>query len=76
MPTTASGWLCRFGEVRALDFRGHGGSAGGSGVGGDPEVLDVDAAVRSARSGVAKVVGQRRIESHNEMMLESTRVTR
>ena len=29
-------WLTPFGEVRALDFRGHGLSAGGSGVGGDP----------------------------------------
>ena len=50
------GWLRRFGEVRALDFRGHGSSGGGSGVGGDPEVLDVDAAVRSARSDGADAV--------------------
>ncbi|MET0765755.1 MAG: alpha/beta fold hydrolase [Blastococcus sp.] len=45
-----AGWLRRFGEVRALDFRGHGRSGGGSGVGGDPEVLDVDAAVAAARA--------------------------
>jgi len=51
-----AGWLRRFGEVRALDFRGHGGSGGGSAVGGDPEVLDVDAAVRSARSDGADAV--------------------
>jgi alpha-beta hydrolase superfamily lysophospholipase len=44
-----TGWLRRFGEVRALDFRGHGGSGGGSAVGGDPELLDVDAAVAAAR---------------------------
>jgi alpha-beta hydrolase superfamily lysophospholipase len=51
------GWLRRFGEVRALDFRGHGSSGGGSAVGGDPELLDVDAAVRSARAdGAAAVV--------------------
>lgn len=50
-----TGWLRRFGEVRALDFCGHGGSGGGSGVGGDPEVLDVDAAVRSARDDVSAV---------------------
>jgi pimeloyl-ACP methyl ester carboxylesterase len=46
----AAGWLRRFGEVRALDFRGHGGSGGGSGVGGDPEVLDIDAAVAAVRA--------------------------
>ena len=39
-----AGWLRRFGEVRALDFRGHGLSGGGSAVGGDPELLDVDTA--------------------------------
>jgi alpha-beta hydrolase superfamily lysophospholipase len=50
------GWLRRFGEVRALDFRGHGGSGGGSAVGGDPEVLDVDAAVRTARADGAGAV--------------------
>jgi pimeloyl-ACP methyl ester carboxylesterase len=51
------GWLSRFGEVRALDFRGHGRSGGGSAVGGDPELLDVDAAVRAAREeGAAAVV--------------------
>ena len=49
-------WLRRFGEVRALDFRGHGGSGGGSAVGGDPEVLDVDAAVRTARAAGADAV--------------------
>jgi hypothetical protein len=42
-------WLRRFGDVRALHFRGHGSSAGGSAVGGDPEVRDVDAAVRIGR---------------------------
>ena len=45
-----AGWLRAFGEVRALDFRGHGGSGGGSGMGGDPEMGDVDAAVREARA--------------------------
>lgn len=50
------GWLQRFGDVRALDFRGHGASAGGSAVGGDPEVRDVDAAVRSARAAGARSV--------------------
>jgi alpha-beta hydrolase superfamily lysophospholipase len=49
-------WLRRFGEVRALDFRGHGSSGGGSAVGGDPELLDVDAAVRSARADGAEAV--------------------
>jgi uncharacterized protein len=51
-----TGWLRRFGEVRALDFRGHGTSGGGSAVGGDPEVLDVDAAVRAARADGADAV--------------------
>ena len=50
------GWLRRFGEVRALDFRGHGRSGGASGVGGDPEVADVDAAVRAARVDGADAV--------------------
>ncbi|HEV7869655.1 MAG TPA: alpha/beta fold hydrolase [Modestobacter sp.] len=50
------GWLRRFGDVRALDFRGHGSSGGGSAVGGDPEVRDVDAAVRSARAAGARAV--------------------
>ena len=50
------GWLGRFGEVLALDFRGHGGSGGGSAVGSDPEVLDVDAAVRTARADGAGAV--------------------
>jgi pimeloyl-ACP methyl ester carboxylesterase len=49
-----AGWLRLFGEVRALDFRGHGRSGGGSGVGGDPEVLDVDAAVAAARAEGAR----------------------
>ena len=48
--------LARFGEVRALDFRGHGRSGGASGVGGDPEMYDVDAAVRSAREDGADAV--------------------
>jgi fermentation-respiration switch protein FrsA (DUF1100 family) len=51
------GWLRRFGEVRAVDFRGHGRSDGASAVGGDPELADVDAAVRTARAdGAAAVV--------------------
>ena len=45
-----AGWLRRFGEVRAVDFRGHGGSDGRSGSGGDPEVADLDAAVGAARA--------------------------
>jgi pimeloyl-ACP methyl ester carboxylesterase len=49
-------WLTPFGEVRALDFRGHGLSAGGSGVGGDPEMRDVDAAVAAARADGADAV--------------------
>jgi uncharacterized protein len=49
-------WLTPFGEVRALDFRGHGLSAGGSGVGGDPEMRDVDAAVTAARADGADAV--------------------
>ena len=51
-----AGWLSRFGEVRALDFRGHGASGGGTAVGGDPELLDVDAAVAAARADGAQVV--------------------
>jgi pimeloyl-ACP methyl ester carboxylesterase len=51
-----AGWLRRFGAVRALDFRGHGRSGGGSGVGGDPEVRDVDAAVAAAREDGADAV--------------------
>jgi uncharacterized protein len=52
-----AGWLRRFGEVRAVDFRGHGSSGGRSGLGGDPEVRDVDAAVAAARAaGAAAVV--------------------
>src|SRR3954447_4651643 len=49
-------WLAPFGEVRALDFRGHGRSGGGSGVGGDPELRDVDAAVAAARADGAEAV--------------------
>ena len=49
-------WLTPFGEVRALDFRGHGRSGGGSGVGGDPEMRDVDAAVGAARADGADAV--------------------
>ena len=51
-----AGWLTRFGEVRALDFRGHGRSGGGSGTGGDPELADVDAAVGAARADGADAV--------------------
>lgn len=51
-----AGWLCRFGEVRALDFRGHGRSGGSSSVGGDPELQDLDAAVAAARSDGADAV--------------------
>ena len=52
-----AGWLRRFGEVRGLDFRGHGGSDGLSGAGGDPEMADVDTAVAAARAdGAAAVV--------------------
>jgi pimeloyl-ACP methyl ester carboxylesterase len=54
--TRFAGWLRRFGEVRALDFRGHGRSGGGSSVGGDPEMLDVDAAVAAARADGADAV--------------------
>src|SRR4051794_41836105 len=39
-----AGWLRRFGEVRALDFRGHGGSGGGSAGGGDPGMVHAAAA--------------------------------
>lgn len=49
-------WLSRFGEVRGVDFRGHGRSGGESGVGGDPELLDVDAAVAAARADGARTV--------------------
>jgi pimeloyl-ACP methyl ester carboxylesterase len=54
--TRLVGWLRRFGEVRALDFRGHGASGGGSAVGGDPEVRDIDAAVAAARAEGADAV--------------------
>ncbi|MCV2490359.1 lysophospholipase [Geodermatophilus sp. YIM 151500] len=50
----AAGWLSRFGEVRALDFRGHGRSGGASTVGGDGELLDLDAAVAAARADGAR----------------------
>ena len=49
-------WLTPFGEVRALDFRGHGCSDGGCGMGGDPESADVDAAVAGARADGADAV--------------------
>ncbi|GGO04525.1 alpha/beta hydrolase [Microbispora rosea subsp. aerata] len=49
--------LSRFGGVVSFDFRGHGRSGGLSTV-GDLEVLDVDAAVKHARS-----IGYRRIVS-------------
>ncbi|RBY93327.1 alpha/beta hydrolase [Blastococcus sp. TF02A-30] len=52
-----AGWLRRFGEVRAVDFRGHGRSGGRSSAGGDPEMGDLDAAVGAARAdGAAAVV--------------------
>ena len=51
-----AGWLRRFGEVRALDFRGHGSSGGRSSTGGDPELRDVDAAVAAARADGAESV--------------------
>ena len=51
-----AGWLRPFGAVRAVDFRGHGRSGGASGVGGDPELLDVDAAVAAARADGAGAV--------------------
>jgi uncharacterized protein len=49
-------WLRRFGEVRAFDFRGHGRSSGRSTVGGDGELLDLDAAVAAARADGADAV--------------------
>jgi pimeloyl-ACP methyl ester carboxylesterase len=51
-----AGWLSPFGEVRGLDFRGHGRSGGGSSTGGDLEVRDVDAAVQAARADGAENV--------------------
>ncbi|WP_222194414.1 alpha/beta fold hydrolase [Modestobacter italicus] len=48
-----AGWLTAFGDVRALDARGHGSSGGGSSAGGEPELADVDAAVRAARAAGA-----------------------
>jgi uncharacterized protein len=50
------GWLRPFGEVRAVDFRGHGRSAGGSTAGGDAEMGDLDAAVGAARADGAAAV--------------------
>jgi alpha-beta hydrolase superfamily lysophospholipase len=50
------GWLRRFGEVRAVDFRGHGASGGASSVGGDLELADLDAAVDAARADGADAV--------------------
>jgi uncharacterized protein len=51
-----AGWLSRFGDVRSLDFRGHGRSGGGSTVGGDGELRDLDAAVAAARADGADAV--------------------
>ena len=51
-----AGWLRSFGEVRSLDFRGHGGSGGGTTVGGDGELRDLDAAVRAAREDGADAI--------------------
>jgi uncharacterized protein len=51
-----AGWLRPFGDVRALDFRGHGRSGGASSVGGDGELLDLDAAVAAARADGADAV--------------------
>ncbi|MGY2083713.1 alpha/beta hydrolase family protein [Blastococcus sp. SYSU DS0539] len=51
-----AGRLSRFGEVRAVDFRGHGRSGGRSGAGGDQELADVDAAVGAARADGAEAV--------------------
>jgi uncharacterized protein len=51
-----AGWLSRFGDVRSLDFRGHGRSDGGSTVGGDGELRDLDAAVAAARADGAGAV--------------------
>ena len=51
-----AGWLRRFGDVRSLDFRGHGGSGGATTVGGDGELRDLDAAVRAARDDGADAV--------------------
>lgn len=41
--------LSRFGAVSAVDFRGHGESAGGSTVGGDGEMIDLDAVIADVR---------------------------
>lgn len=41
--------LARFGAVSAVDFRGHGASAGGSTVGGDGEMFDLDAVIADVR---------------------------
>ena len=58
-----AGWLRPFGDVRALDFRGHGGSGGGTTVGGDGELRDLDAAVRAARED------ERADEAFTEMLV-------
>ena len=55
-----AGWLSRFGDVRAVDFRGHGASGGGSTAGGDPEMRDLDAAVGAARADAADGARTRR----------------
>ncbi|WP_204043697.1 alpha/beta hydrolase [Acrocarpospora phusangensis] len=47
--------LARYAGVLAIDFRGHGRSSGLSTV-GDLEVLDLDAAVRHARTAYRRVV--------------------
>lgn len=50
-----AGWLAAYGDVLALDFRGHGRSGGRSTVGGI-EIQDVEAAVRWAREHGARQV--------------------
>ncbi|CAN5219529.1 alpha/beta fold hydrolase [soil metagenome] len=50
--------LTRYGAVVACDFRGHGGSTGWSTVGGDAELLDLDAVV-----GWARAAGYHRVAS-------------
>src|SRR4051794_41587073 len=56
-----AGWLRRFGEVRALDFRGHGGSGGGSAEGGVAEVLpaEADGGAAPASGARALLAGRR-----------------
>lgn len=41
--------MARTGAVSAVDFRGHGRSAGGSTVGGDGEMIDLDAVIADVR---------------------------